>query len=152
MLRLVKAAEPAIKTDYQYIGIDDWAIKKGHKYCTLVCDLVTKRPIDVLPDRSYDVISEWLREHPEIKFISMDRSVTYNGATKRECPQAKIVADRFHLVYNLSQTLMRYLQRRYCNGILINPELPREEQPQITERTFLFWNPSKLSGKDKDIL
>lgn len=83
MLRLVKQTELTINTDYQYIGVDDWAIRKEHKYCTLICDLVTRRPIDVLPDRSYEVISEWLRKHPGIKFISMDRSVTYSGAAKK---------------------------------------------------------------------
>lgn len=52
ILRFVKQTELTISTDYQYVGIDDWAIRKGHKYCTLICDLVTKRPIDVLSDRS----------------------------------------------------------------------------------------------------
>ena len=133
ILRTVKQAELVINTDYQYIGIDDWAIKRGQKYCTLICDLVTGKPIDVLPDRSYEVISEWLREHPEIKFISMDRSITYSGAVKRELPGARIVADRFHLVYNLGQTLMKYLQREFTNGIEIHLEL-RKEESKITEK------------------
>ena len=116
ILRFVKQTELTISTDYQYVGIDDWAIRKGHKYCTLICDLVTKRPIDVLPDRNYETVSEWLRKHPEIKFISMDRAVTYSSAAKNEIPQAKIVADRFHLVHNLGQTLIKYLQRQFSNG------------------------------------
>ena len=131
ILRTVKQAELVINTDYQYIGIDDWVIKKGQKYCTLICDLVTGKPIDVLSNRSYDVISEWLKEHPKIKFVSMDRSITYSGAVKRELPGAKIVADRFHLVHNLGQTLMKYLQREFTNGIEIHLELRKEELKNI---------------------
>ena len=133
MLRLVKQIELTIDTDCQYIGIDDWAIRKGHKYCTLICDLITKRPIDILPDRDYETISKWLRKHPEVKFISMDRAVTYNSAAKNEIPQAKIVADRFHLVYNLGQTLMKYLQRQFSNGMPIHSELS-EENLQTKEK------------------
>lgn len=132
ILRFVKQTELTISTDYQYVGIDDWAIRKGHKYCTLICDLVTKRPIDVLPDRSYETVSEWLRKHPEIKFISMDRAVTYSSAAKNEIPQARVVADRFHLVHNLGQTLIKYLQRQFSNDIVMHSELP-EENPQIRE-------------------
>jgi len=42
ILRTVKQAELVINTDYQYIGIDDWAIKRGQKYCTLICDPATE--------------------------------------------------------------------------------------------------------------
>jgi len=63
----------------------------------------------------------------------MDRSITYSGAVKRELPGARIVADRFHLVYNLGQTLMKYLQREFTNGIEIHLEL-RKEESKITEK------------------
>ncbi|HZX21433.1 MAG TPA: ISL3 family transposase [Clostridia bacterium] len=134
LLRLIKQTEQAINTDCQYIGIDDWAIRKGHKYCTLICDLVTKRPIDILPDRSYETVSGWLRKHPEIKIISMDRSAAYISAAKKELPKAKIVLDRFHIVHNLGQTLMKHLQSQFPNGIVMHLEPPKEEHPQATEK------------------
>lgn len=56
ILKLVKQIELTISTDYQYVDIDGQAIRKRHKYCTLICDLVTNKPIDVLPDRSYETV------------------------------------------------------------------------------------------------
>jgi transposase len=54
-------------------------------------------PIDVLPNRSYEVISEWLREYLGIKFISMNRSATYSSTAKKELSQAKVMKVDFIL-------------------------------------------------------
>ena len=125
MLRLIKQTEQTINTDYQYIGIDDWAIRKGHKYCTLICDLVTKRPIDILPDRSYETVSGWLRKHPEIKLCQWTDPLLISVQLKRTS-KAKIVLDRFHIVHNLGQTLMKHLQSRFPNGIVMHLEPPKK--------------------------
>lgn len=64
LLRLIKDYEVNSYVDMekvQHIGIDDWAFKKKKTYGTLICDLVTQRPIDILPDRDANTLSNGLR-------------------------------------------------------------------------------------------
>lgn len=87
------------------VGVDDFAFRKGHTYGTIVVDLDHHHPIALLADRQAETLANWLREHPGIEMLSRDRSKTYKRAMSQGAPQAVQVADRFHLVQNLSATL-----------------------------------------------
>ncbi len=91
------------------IGVDDWAFKKGCKYGTVIVDLETHRVIDLLPDREAKTLSDWLLEYPSIEIVSRDRSNTYAAAITEACPQAEQIADRWHILKNLSETVERFL-------------------------------------------
>lgn len=93
------------------LGIDDWAWRKGQTYGTILVDLETRRPIDLLPDRSTETVAAWLRRHPEVEIVSRDRGGEY-AAAKQGAPQAQQVADRFHLVKNLRERLKELMDRR----------------------------------------
>ena len=41
------------------LGIDDWAWRKGQRYGTLIADLVSHRPVDVLADRTAETVTAW---------------------------------------------------------------------------------------------
>ena len=56
------------------VGLDEWAWKKGRNYGTICVDLERHQLIDLLPDRSPDIIAAWLRAHPCITVIDLDRS------------------------------------------------------------------------------
>ncbi len=43
------------------VGIDDWAWKRRQRYGTLICDLQSHQPIDLLADRSVETVSAWCR-------------------------------------------------------------------------------------------
>ena len=88
-------------------------LSAGHSYGTIFVDLVTHRPVDLLPDRSAEPVKQWLLEHPGIEIIRRDRSLTYIEAINMGAPEAIQVADRWHLLHNLLEVVERVLNRRY---------------------------------------
>ena len=105
ILRLLsKLSLPAIATP-RILGVDDFALRKGHVYGTILVDLETRRPVDLLPDRTAETLATWLKEHPGIEILSRDRSKTYRKGMNDGAPEAIQVADRFHLLKNLEETL-----------------------------------------------
>lgn len=88
------------------LGIDDWAWRKGHRYGTILCDLERGKVVDLLPDRSAESTAEWLRSHPGTEIISRDRASLYAQAATTAAPQAVQVADRWHLLHNLTEAFI----------------------------------------------
>lgn len=132
IIRTVEKAEIIVDTDYECIGVDDWAFKKGNKYGTLICDLKTHKPIAVLESRDYEVLSEWLKNKTDIKYCSRDRSKTYAAAIKDTLPQVMHIADRFHLVHNIGEVIIDFLKRQYTNGIKLNISKTDEDEKDIS--------------------
>jgi transposase len=106
------------------LGVDDWAWRKGQEYGTILVDLDLRRVVDLLPDRAAESFSEWLQQHPEIVTISRDRSGLYAEGATLGAPQSQQVADRFHLILNLSATMERVLEERSRQLILPSVEDP----------------------------
>jgi hypothetical protein len=91
------------------LGIDDWAWRKRQRYGTILCDLEGGKVIDLLPDRSEKSTEQWLRNHPGTEIVSRDRASLYASAATKAVPQAIQVADRWHLLHNLSEALVSAL-------------------------------------------
>jgi hypothetical protein len=94
------------------LGIDDFAIRRGDSYGTILIDLETGKPLDLLADRTAEAVLPWLERHQEIEVVSRDRASAYADAVRRALPHATQVADRFHLVQNLREHLQRFLDRK----------------------------------------
>lgn len=97
----------------QKIGIDDFALRRGDCYGTILVNLETGKPLDLLPDRTSDAVFPWLVRHQEIDVVSRDRANGYADAIKRALPHATQIADRFHLCQNLREHLQTLLDRRH---------------------------------------
>jgi transposase len=90
-------------------GVDEGAWRKGAKFGTIVVDLERRRVVDLLADRSADRMADWFGQHPEVEIINRDRDGLYADAARQGAPQARQVADRFHLLKNLRETIARQL-------------------------------------------
>ncbi|MFL5662031.1 MAG: ISL3 family transposase [Ktedonobacteraceae bacterium] len=112
LLRLLHTVSCASPTSVRILGIDDWSWKKGQIYATLLVDLERRRPIEILPDRKEETVGAWLLTHPEIEVVSRDRGGEYAAAARKGAPQAKPIADKFHLLLNLREKLKELMARK----------------------------------------
>jgi transposase len=111
LLRRVKRAEARSPRPPRFVGIDDWAWRKGQRYGTIVVDLETNEVIDLLPDRDASTVKVWLAAHPGVELVSRDRASSYSQAATEAASQAQQVADRWHLLKDVREAIERLLDR-----------------------------------------
>src|SRR6266487_4801590 len=139
LLRLVKQTELPVASSPRVVGIDDWSWKRRLRYGTLICDLESRKPIDVLPDRSVETVSAWFEKHPSVEIVSRDRSSEYAAAIKKGAPQALQVADLWHLGKNLAESIETLLARcraeirRALQGQTMTEHERAETEPVLEE-------------------
>jgi len=127
-------------TQPKVLGVDDWAYRKGVSYGTVLIDMETSRPIELLPSRDGQVLKEWLQKYKDVKIVTRDRASSYAAAIIEVCPNAVQIADRFHLLMNLSDALDAYfksISKRIRSLIIAKTneflELPDKEPLNINE-------------------
>ena len=113
LLRRVRAMPAPPPPSVRVVGIDDFALRRGHRYGTILVDEERREPIDLLPDRETATVQAWLEQHPEIEIITRDRAVAYANAARDGSPQATQVADRFHLLQNLTEAVQGIVTRQH---------------------------------------
>jgi transposase len=133
---LMALPEPAAGL-VRVLGIDDFSLRKGQAYATLLVDMETGRPVDVLPDREQATVEQWLRAHPGAEVVCRDRGGAYAAAVRAAAPGAVQVADRWHVWHNLCEYAGQAVARHRecissgscaCQGRPREGQEPREEQ------------------------
>lgn len=112
LLRRVRRAARSDHATAKVLGVDDWAFRRNKTYGTILVDLELRRVIDLLDGRDSQTLAQWLQQNPGVEIISRDRATAYAQAARTAAPLAHQVADRWHLLKNLTEALERVLQNR----------------------------------------
>jgi len=125
LLRLIHAQSEEHVSTPRVLGVDDFSFCRRRTYGTILIDPEKRVPVDLLPDRESETFATWLMAHPGVEIISRDRGGDYAKGARLGAPQAQQVADRFHLLVNLSDAL---------EGLFLNKKtLLKEAIPKKTD-------------------
>lgn len=96
----------------------------------LIVNLDTHRPLVLLPGRDQRTLATWFRKYPEIQVVSRDRSGVYATAAREGAPQARQVADRWHLLKSIGDEPERMMYRHMPLIRLVVRELSLKKSPE----------------------
>ncbi len=115
------------------LGIDDFSFRRGRKFGTILVDLDLHQVIDVLAERSSQTSADWMRDHPEIAYVSRDRGKDYAQGASEGAPQATQISDRFHLMKNFVEAIDKEVSRCYKHLRQVQLPLPSPDLPAPDE-------------------
>ena len=91
------------------IGIDEFAVRKGHIYKTIVVDLRSGRILHVGEGKGADALKGFWkrikRKGIDIKYVATDLSAAFISSVYEHCPNAVHVFDHFHVVKLMNEKL-----------------------------------------------
>ncbi|MFJ8744700.1 ISL3 family transposase [Embleya sp. NPDC127516] len=126
LLRTIHRLDVPAPPRVEVLGVDEFSLRRGRVFGTILVDMETHRPVDVLPDHTADTFAAWLREHPEVRMVCRDRGGAFAEAAERALPGVPQVADRWHLLDNLATAVEKAIRR---NRACLNPPEPERTVP-----------------------
>jgi len=90
-------------SNLRLLALDEFAIKRGHRYATIFVEPERKEVLWVCRGRSREDIRPFFEKLGEegrqrIEAVAMDMNAAYEAEVREQCPQAEIVYDQFHVV------------------------------------------------------
>jgi transposase len=98
----------------RFLGIDEFARRKGHRYDTILCDLDARQVLEVSAGRKKEEVTDLLERLSNcdaVEAVSMDMSTTFREAVHLCLPHARIVADHFHVIQHVGKAVNKVLGR-----------------------------------------
>jgi transposase len=105
------------------VGIDDFGFKRGNAAGTIMVDLERHEVVDLVRGHSTELIARWLKRHPNLEVVARDRSNVCREGIDAGAPEAQQIADRWHLLKNLTQIVEDFLLTK-------RPELKKAAMPE----------------------
>ncbi len=97
----------------RHVGLDDFALKRGHVYGTVIVNQDTHEIIELVASRDAEVITEVLSHYHNIETITRDRGKGYISAINRAAPKADAIADKFHLIESISEEVFNPVRSKF---------------------------------------
>jgi len=114
------------------LGVDDFALRRRHRYATILIDAETRRRVDVLPGRGADALEAWLRKHPGVEIVCRDGSGAYAEAIRRALPDAVQVGDRWHIFHNLAEAVLKEVAAHSACWAKVGPPIREGKRAATT--------------------
>jgi transposase len=107
------------------IAMDEFALRKGHRYATVVLEPARKRVLRVGEGRSREEIRPFFAllgpaGCQRLRAVAMDMNAAYEEEIRAHCPQAEIVYDLFHVVAKYGRDVVDRVRVDEANRVHAN--------------------------------
>ena len=140
----LKAQERKNQTCPRVLGIDEHTLHRGQRFVTTFCNLKNRRVFDVVEGKSQADLLAFLRTlkgREKVKVVCIDLSSSYRQVIQKWFPNAKIVADRFHVIRIIQHHFLGFCR-------MLVPELKNKRGLLKSLRK----NPENLTQRDQERL
>ncbi|WP_371868313.1 transposase [Salinicoccus roseus] len=102
-----------------------------------MCDAMTHHPIDLLPDREAETLTDWLGSHPELTHVTRDRYPRFQEVISTHASNVIQIHDRFHLIQNLWSLHDQIIRKILPARVDLGTHLPRPDPPRTQSKAEL---------------
>jgi hypothetical protein len=106
--------------------------QKRWRHDPIIVDLEEREVVDLFPERAAGMTADWFKKHPGVEIISRDRCGSFAQGAQEGAPQARQIADRFHIVKNMREAIQVQLSR--APGFCARPLLPTDGEEVASVR------------------
>jgi len=134
------------------LGIDEHHLSKRNKYLVTIANLLTGKPIHILPDDKQSTLVNFLRQLPDsvkeaIDEVCIDMRKSFLIAIVKELPNTRIVIDHFHVIQDANRRVQE--ARKIEEDV---QEKIRGNGPRTIRWKLLTRNKEDLKGEQDNLI